>query len=208
QALTSLLLQLRALQQARSLDKVHSDLDLLRKSVSDAVDDLRRISRGLHPTVLDDFGLVPALRRLAEDAAATGRLRVEFSADGLEQYRLARTVEVAVYRTVQEALHNVVKHAAAAAVQVSLQRTDGELRIVVKDNGTGFEVDEALGRASEENRLGLVGIRQRLKLLGGRADIESRPGAGTTVCLHIPTDPAGPADSDARAEASLGRKAG
>ncbi|MGH9530902.1 MAG: PAS domain-containing sensor histidine kinase [Terriglobales bacterium] len=159
QALTSLLLQLRALQQARSLDKVHSDLDLLRKSVSDAVDDLRRISRGLHPTVLDDFGLVPALRRLAEDAAATGRLRVDFSADGLEQYRLARTVEVAVYRTVQEALHNVVKHAAAAAVQVSLQRTDGELRIVVRDNGTGFEVDEALRRASEENRLGLVGIR-------------------------------------------------
>ncbi|MGH9576959.1 MAG: histidine kinase, partial [Terriglobales bacterium] len=157
QALTSLLLQLRALQQARSLDKVHSDLDLLRKSTADAVEDLRRISRGLHPTVLDDFGLVPALRRLAEDTAADGNLKVQFSADGLEQVRLPRTVEVAVYRTVQEALHNVVKHAAAGAVQVSLQRTNGELRVMVTDDGAGFEVEPTLRRASQENRLGLMG---------------------------------------------------
>ncbi len=84
QALTSLLLQLRALQQAPSLDKVRSDLDLLRKSTADAVEDLRRISRGLHPSVLDDFGLVPALRRMADDTATVGRLKVGFSADGLD----------------------------------------------------------------------------------------------------------------------------
>lgn len=208
QALTSLLLQLRALQQARSLDKVHSDLDLLRKSVADAVEDLRRLSRGLHPTVLDDFGLVPALRRLAEDAGSTGKMRVDLSAYGLEKLRLPKTVEVAVYRTVQEALHNVVKHAAARSVQVSIHKEDGDLQVLVVDDGAGFDVDQALRRASEENRLGLMGIQQRLHLLGGWADIISRPGAGTTVCLHVPGELAKAEAPGEHPEPNLQEKAG
>jgi signal transduction histidine kinase len=104
--------------------------------------------------------------------------------------RLPKTVEIAVYRTVQEALHNVVKHAAAHSVQVSIRKEGGELQVLVADDGAGFEVEPALQRASEENRLGLMGIRQRLALLGGWADIVSQTGAGTTIRLHVPLEPA------------------
>ncbi len=209
QALTSLLLQLRALQQAPSLDKVRSDLDLLRKSTADAVEDLRRISRGLHPSVLDDFGLVPALRRMAEDIAAGGKLEVRFSADGLEPLRLPTAVEVAVYRTVQEALHNVVKHSAAKTVQVSLQQLPEGLQVVVADDGAGFEVEATLQRAAVENRLGLQGIRQRMELLGGSAEIMSRPGEGTTARLLVPLDAARPAEPQGQPpEVHIARKAG
>ena len=209
QALTSLLLQLRALQQAPSLDKVRSDLDLLRKSTADAVEDLRRISRGLHPSVLDDFGLVPALRRMAEDVAVAGKLKVSFSADGLERLRLPQAVEVAVYRTVQEALHNVVKHAAARSVQVSLQEVSEGLQVTITDDGAGFEVEATLQQAAVENRLGLQGIRQRMELLGGTAKILSRPGEGTTARLLVPLDPVRPVESqDQPPEVRHRRKAG
>ncbi len=209
QTLTSLLLQLRALQQAPSLDKVRSDLDLLRKSTADAVEDLRRISRGLHPSVLDDFGLVPALRRMADDTATVGRLKVSFSADGLEQLRLPTAVEVAVYRTVQEILNNAVKHAAAKTVQVLLQQVAEGLQVVVADDGAGFEVGATLQRAAVENRLGLQGIRQRMELLGGSAEILSRPGEGTTARLLVPLDPAKPAEPRPQTRETDGvRKAG
>ncbi len=208
QALTSLLLQLRALQQAPSLDKVRSDLDLLRKSTADAVEDLRRISRGLHPSVLDDFGLVPALRRMTEDAAASGKLEVRFSADGLEQLRLSRTVEVALYRAVQEALNNVVKHSGAKGVQVSLRLEPEGLQVAVTDDGAGFEVQTTLQRAARENRLGLLGIRQRMELLGGSAEIVSRPGAGASARLRVPTGPGKPAGQERPPENWGGEKAG
>ncbi len=209
QALTSLLLQLRALQQAPSLDKVRSDLDLLRKSTADAVEDLRRISRGLHPSVLDDFGLVPALRRMVEDTGAAGKLKVSFSADGLEQLRLPRAVEVAVYRTAQEALNNAVKHAAAKAVQVSLRQEQEALQVVVSDDGAGFDVEATLQRAARENRLGLLGIRQRMELLGGSAEILSRPGEGTTARLLVPMNPARSSEPQSQPpEARRVRKAG
>ncbi len=114
-----------------------------------------------------------------------------------------------MYRTVQEILNNVVKHAAAKAVQVSLRQAPEGLQVVVTDDGAGFDVAAALERATLENRLGLQGIRQRMGLLGASAEIDSCPGEGTTIRLLVPGVLAQPAEPEGQPPESLqDRKAG
>lgn len=187
QLLTSLLLQLRALQKTLHEEKPQEEVDRLRKTTSDALTDLRRILQGLHPSTLDDFGLVPALRRYAFDLGRTAGLKVNFFSEGLQDWRPPQMVEVAVFRATQEILNNLVKHARARNAQLFIKQEDGELRVVVSDDGIGFNLDEALGRAAQEHRFGLLGIRNRMQMLGGMVEIDSRPGEGTTVALRIPT---------------------
>lgn len=187
QLLTSLLLQLRALQKNLHEKRPQEEMDRLRKTASDALADLRRILQGLHPSTLDDFGLVPSLRRYAFDLGRTAGLKVNFFSEGLQDWRPPQMVEVAVFRATQEIMNNLVKHARARNAQLFIKQEDGELRVVVSDDGIGFNLDEALGRAAQEHRFGLLGIRNRVEMLGGMVEIDSRPGEGTTVALRIPT---------------------
>ena len=187
QALTSVLLGLRLVE--TSLERSVPDLDdakrrtaEVRELVADALADVRQLAFDLRPTVLDDVGLVAALRRLTGDLSARHGFAVDLKVDGLdEDGRFATEVETVVYRVVQEALTNVVRHAQASRAGVSLAVADGCLRAVVTDDGVGFEP-----AAPRHRSLGLLGMGERTSLVGGRVEIASKPGSGTTVTLEVP----------------------
>ncbi len=180
QALTSILLGLKPLEEALADHPARADLAELRKHVVNALQDVRRLAVELRPAVLDDFGLVPALERLIDSFAEQSEIRVDFHS-ALGELRLPSEVETTLYRVVQESLTNIVKHADARNVSVSLARRDSTIAAVVEDDGAGFEP-----RAARAESVGLIGMRERLALLDGRLEVESRPGAGTTVVAEVP----------------------
>jgi signal transduction histidine kinase len=179
QALTSLLLGLRALEGAEDLEAVRRASESLRALVVGTLQDVRRLAVELRPSALDDFGLVPALERLVDTFGESSAIRVDLVAR-LGETRLSTEAETVLYRTVQESLTNVVKHAGAQSVSISLMRKNGGVAAVIEDDGQGFEPDAIDGG------LGLAGIRERVALVGGRVAIESAPGAGTTIAIEVP----------------------
>lgn len=179
QALTSILLGLKPLEEALADHPAHVAVAGVRELVVTALQDVRRLAVELRPKVLDDFGLVPALERLTDAFAEQTGLRVDFKSTVRE--RLPSEVETALYRVVQEALTNVVKHAHARQLSVSLTRKDSAVAAVVEDDGAGFEPS-----ATADSSLGLIGMRERLALLDGRLEIESRKGVGTTLVAEVP----------------------
>lgn len=142
--------------------------------------ELRNLSHDLRPTVLDNLGLVPALEMLAEKVAKRTGLSV--SVAGKTHARLPSAVETALYRIVQEALNNAVKHAHAKSVRIKLQHLPLKVACSVRDDGTGFANHEQPGTQG----LGLIGIRERLNALGGSLRVVSRPQCGTTLRADIP----------------------
>ncbi len=180
QALTSILLGLRAVEEAQGEKELHEAIAEVRDLVRSTLQDVRRLAVELRPTALDDFGLVPALERLTGSFAEQTGISVDFQTS-LAAGRLPTEIETALYRIVQESLTNIVKHARAGSVSVVLARKEDSVSVVVEDDGVGFEP----GRA-RDGGLGLLGIRERVALLGGRLAIESRPGAGTTFVAEVP----------------------
>lgn len=179
QDLTSILLTLKRLEEAESSDQVAPVAATLRELVVTALQDVRRLAVELRPKALDDFGLVPALQRLGEMLQEQTEMRVEVEEQpGLE--RLPGEAETALYRIVQEALTNVVKHAGARRVSILLTRREGTAAAVIEDDGQGFDP------SAEHEGLGLLGMRERLSLLDGRLTIESSPGKGTTLVAEVP----------------------
>jgi signal transduction histidine kinase len=178
QALTSILLSLKALEERLEGEDARAAAHEVRELVVSTLQDVRRLAVELRPSALDDFGLVAALERLTQSFSEQTGIAVDFEAALPE--RLPEEVETALYRTVQECLTNVVKHARAGRVSVLLRRRNGSVAAVVEDDGTGF--DPALGR---EGGFGLVGMRERLALLGGRLEIESGD-RGTTIAAEVP----------------------
>lgn len=149
------------------------------------VEEVRRMAWGMHPSILDDYGLVTALARQADEITRLGRLRVVCEAVGLpEGERLPVPVEVALYRIAQEALTNCLRHAAATQASLVLVKRAGRVSLLIEDDGRGMAPD-AGGGAS----LGLTGMRERAALLGGRITIESQPGQGTALRAEIPLPP-------------------
>ncbi len=178
QALTSILLSLKALEERLEGEETRGAAHEVRELVVSTLQDVRRLAVELRPSALDDFGLVAALERLTQSFSEQTGIAVDFEAALPE--RLPDEVETALYRIVQECLTNVVKHARARRVSVLLRRRDGSIAAVVEDDGAGF--DPAAGR---EGGFGLVGMRERLALLGGRLEIESGD-RGTTVAVEVP----------------------
>jgi signal transduction histidine kinase len=139
--------------------------------------------------MLDDFGLVPALRWYLDHQAGRANLRVEFFAHpGLE--RLGVEIETACFRVAQEAVTNIVRHARAKTVAVKLDRTADALHLIVRDDGIGFDVASALARVDRGGTFGLIGMRERVALVGGELDIKSGSG-GTEVHAFFPLPAAG-----------------
>jgi signal transduction histidine kinase len=157
----------------------HAALAEVRELVVGALQDVRRLAVELRPKVLDDFGLVPALERLTSGFTEQTGIAVELEPH-LPDVRLPSDVETALYRIVQEALTNVVKHAQATKVSVVLTQVDRVVKMVIEDDGRGYSVDVVGG-----DGLGLVGMRERAALLGGRLVTESSPGAGTTLVAEV-----------------------
>ncbi len=145
---------------------------------------LRNFSHDLRPTVLDDYGLVPALQSLAERFSK--RFGTPVSVDSKPMPRLTKTTEAAMYRIAQEGLNNVARHAKATRVHIRLWMSPGELHCRIRDDGVGFD-PAALPRASK-NALGLIGIRERLNVLGGSLEILSAPQQGTELKIEVPVE--------------------
>ncbi len=149
----------------------------------------REISYNLMPSVLDDFGLAPALQLLAERFGAQMGVRVTFVAQGMSE-RLSGPIEIALYRIVQEALTNAVRHGEATLVAIQAFRSGGKVRLTIEDNGKGMDMDHAMARRLVDSGIGLASMRERVTSFRGDLDIESSPGNGTLITVHIPVQPA------------------
>jgi signal transduction histidine kinase len=180
QALTSILLGLKAVEEARAPDEMRSAARALRELVVATLQDVRRLAVELRPKALDDFGLVAALERLGNSFSEATGIVVQLEAS-LGDERLPADVETTLYRIVQEALTNIVKHARARNVSILLVRRGGSVTAVVEDDGEGFEP----GAVGAEG-LGLLGMRERVSLIDGRLTVESTPGAGATLAVEVP----------------------
>jgi PAS domain S-box-containing protein len=189
QLLTGLGLGLKALE-GRTADP--AALGRLQELAGRIGREAHRIALELRPTALDDLGLVAAVRNYAEEWAARAGVAVDLHLPDPAE-RLPAEVETAAYRIVQEALTNVVKHAAATRVSVMVERRPGQLAAIVEDDGRGFEPGEVLDPRRPGDPLGLAGMRERAALVGGRVEVESSPGGGTTVYARFPLPPAPPA---------------
>lgn len=149
-------------------------------------EELDRLSFELRPPGLDDLGLAAALRLLIEEWSATSGISADLHTGGLGHRRLPATIETTVYRVVQEALTNVHKHARGTSVSLIVERRDGEVLVIIEDNGRGFNAEAVANLPGGGRKLGLRGMEERATLAGGRLDIETAPDAGTTIYLHIP----------------------
>lgn len=178
QELTSVLLGLKAVEEATTDSERSGALAAVRGQVVQTLRDVRRLAVELRPKALDDFGLVAALERLRDTFSEQTGMRVDLESQ--IGGRLPSDVETALYRIVQEALTNIVKHAQAGSVSIVIARSSGAVSAVIEDDGRGFTP------ADESDGLGLLGIGERLALLGGKLKIESSPGAGTTIAAEVP----------------------
>jgi len=192
QSLTSILVGLRALEDAPSLDAARQQAADLRQVALRVLDEVRRLARGLRPSALDELGLVAALESQAAELGHTHGLAVDVQTHGLDGRRLPPPVETALYRIIQEALTNVAKHAAARSVSVLVRRQGDAVQTIVTDDGCGFDVESALRAPGAWTHLGLHGMRERAALLDGSVTIESTPGEGTTLYARIPLPPESP----------------
>jgi signal transduction histidine kinase len=147
--------------------------------------DFTRMAWELRPMALDDLGLRNAITQYLEEWAERSGLRIDLEIT-LGDRRLPATVETGLFRVLQEAITNVVKHSGADQVGVILEATDGEVRLIVEDNGRGFRKDEGTDIALGKAHLGLLGVRERLALVNGSLEVESAPHGGTTVYACVP----------------------
>jgi two-component system sensor histidine kinase UhpB len=154
---------------------------------------VRELSLELRPPLLDDLGLVPALRSYLDHQAQIGGFHLEFFADAALD-RLATDTETACFRVVQEAVTNILRHAKADRVDVELRRTPGALHLLVRDNGIGFDADRQRRNFLAGSGLGMLGMRERVTLLGGEIDCKSTCGHGVELHAFFPIQSGGKAD--------------
>ena len=183
QHLTALLLGLKTLNNSpdNGSASLHKSLSKLEKLTERLIEDAHHLAWDLRPAALDDLGLETALSNYVEKWSERNAIALDFHS-GLNTLRLSTPLETAVFRIVQEALTNVLKHAQATRVSVMLEHRYDELLVIVEDNGCGFQPEVTL----KGNGLGLVGINERVALVGGKLNIESEPSCGATLAIRIP----------------------
>ncbi len=184
QALVSLRIGLRLLEREIAGGGTVTGLvaDLMQRTDA-VIDGLHRLAADLRPASLDYLGLEAALRQYSRSVGSKFGLTVRFKARGFTSERLPATVETALYRVVQEAITNVVRHAQATRIDVLTERRGDRVIVMVEDDGVGFEPD----LVQRGNHFGLLGLRERAESLGGALTVESAPGAGTTVVVEVPS---------------------
>jgi signal transduction histidine kinase len=146
-------------------------------------EELRQIAHELRPIILDDLGLIPALKSLA--AGVTRRRKIEVFVHGSTGGRLSDPIETALYRVVQAALNNICRHAKANRAEVKVSTDGASVHCVIRDDGVGFDVAQTLQRGARSG-LGLIGILERIHAVGGNVRIESAPGHGTELIVVVP----------------------
>lgn len=182
QTLASLLAGLGGLENVKDLRQAKKRARHLRRVTAHGIDEISRISHGLHPLALDDFGLKVALQHLVKDYAKLHKLKTSAKITGLGSRRLPQIVEIKVFRIAQEALNNARKHANAKSVRLTLETTSDRLRLEVSDDGKGF--DTAQINKHSNGRLGLQSMQERASMIGGKFGIRSGEN-GTTISLDL-----------------------
>jgi signal transduction histidine kinase len=182
QALTLLLVRLQLLTNQITDPDTQAELAELRGLVAQTMDGVRRLVVDLGPTVLDDLGLASSVEWLAERMRAGGTIRVDLHLD--LDVEPPRPIALAIFRVAQEALTNAMRHARASSVSIRLTGDEGRIRLVVADDGIGFDT-EAADRRSEEN-VGLLGMSERIALVDGELTITSVRRGGTTIRADVP----------------------
>ncbi len=182
QLLTSLLVGLRTLEDSRNMADAKAQGHRLREITAQAIDEIGRLARGLHPGVLYDHGLGVALSRYVADYTKTHNIAVDLTLGGLDSRNLQPVVQIKLYRILQEALTNVARHSGAKAVSIRFARSATDLQVEVTDNGRGFDTRAV---AVSSSRLGIQSMRERAAMLGGTVSFTSK-GAGTRILVQIP----------------------
>jgi PAS domain S-box-containing protein len=182
QLLTSLLVGLRTLEHARDLADVKAQGNRLREITAQTIDEVGRLARGLHPTVLDDHGLGVALSRYVSEYVETHNITVDLKLNESDSSNLSSAVQIGLYRIVQEALTNVAKHSGAKTVSIKLARLPTALEVAIADDGCGFD---AKAVAVSSHRLGIQSMRERAAMFGGTVSFASRR-RGTKILVRVP----------------------
>ena len=186
QTLTGINIRLAALKKEAALNSRHLDRDIGRtqRLVEKSVNIVHDFARELRPAVLDDLGLIPALHSFVKLFSKRTGLHVDLTAfAGVEKLDINK--RTMLYRVAQEALTNVSRHAQASRAEVSIEQLPASIGMKIHDNGKSFNVDGIL-KTKGKKRLGLLGMRERVEMVGGTFGIESAPGKGTTIQVEIP----------------------
>jgi len=189
QRLAILSIELELLRKKVDPDAAHVHVDQISNSVKELASEIHKLSYGLHPAKLDQLGLVAAARTLCRDATQASGLQVQFSHDQIRR-DIHPTLALSLYRVLQESLQNAVRYSGAGKVQVDLRAGENEIRLVVSDNGCGFDPVQA----ARGGGLGFIGMRERMRQVAGTFALDSAPGRGTRVevCAPIALAPAAP----------------
>ena len=187
QILTAVKMNLHALQKKCSARDVLASIGENLNAIDEAFDQVRDLSVDLRPLLLDDFGLVVAVRWYLDRQGKNSGMPFEFISLSLnEEERFTTAVETACFRIVQEGVTNIIRHARASRISVRLERTGSDLMLLITDNGAGFDVKSVRGAATGAATLGLRGMEERALAVGGTLTIDSAPGLGTQICASFP----------------------
>jgi len=182
QLLTALLVGLRTLEGTRNLRDVKAQVRRLRLIATQAIDEVGRLARGLHPTVLDDHGLGVALGRYVAEYGTTYKIAVNLMLGDLESENLSSTVQITLYRIIQEALTNVARHSGATKVSIQFTKLVQTIEVEVNDDGSGFDAEAV---AVSSHRLGIQSMRERAEMLGGTVNFVAQR-KGTRILVQVP----------------------
>lgn len=181
QAITAILLRLKILQDETDIEVIQDRLNGVRYITSHTLDEVRRLATDLRPAAFDDLGLIQAIRFYIESYYSNTGLQVSFQSDNITD-RLPGDLEIALYRAVQEGLTNVSKHARASRVDISLKLEQDLVTLIIEDDGKGLDK-----QLSYESGIGLIGMQERVKILGGHFQIESEANQGVKITITLPT---------------------
>ena len=186
QNLTALNVGLKSLLDRQSRSGLDSRVQGLQELATQTARDLNRVAVELRPAALDDLGLVKAIRALTESWSTRYGIDVDFEAGEYQPASISSEIETILYRIIQEALNNVAKHSGATRVALVLRRTADQVQAIIEDDGRGFDARVASQSGNGSNRLGLLGIQERLSTVGGSCKVESAPERGATLLVRIP----------------------
>ncbi|CAN5675468.1 PAS domain S-box protein [soil metagenome] len=189
QLITGLRLKIASLEEYASVDEgLKKRIDRIREVAADIDSQISKIAWELRPLVLDEFGMVEAMRNLLNGWSQHHAIHADYFTSGLKNFTLSEDIESHLYRIAQEALSNIAKHAGASRVSVILERSDESVILIIEDNGAGFVVHKDAAPDNSRQKLGLVGMRERAHIVGGEVEIESELGKGTTVFVRVPIE--------------------
>jgi two-component system sensor histidine kinase UhpB len=189
QGLTALKIQLENVKSALTETFLNQKLEEGIHLVEKILNEIRNLSLDLRPLMLDDLGLVSALRWYASTRAQLGGFSLHFDC-AQPALELSSEIKTVCFRVAQEALTNIVRHASAKHVGIELHATKKEVLLSIKDDGKGFDVQQKQARTLEGENFGLLGMKERVSLAGGELEIESAPNCGTEIRVHLPLESA------------------